>query len=91
MAHNKPLSEDTAMKYDDIYEEIGSFGLFQTYIFTLVSMFSFWSYQANASQFVLFPMEHSCQVPGLSYLSWQHQKYVAVPVDERGDYDRCHR
>ena len=79
------------MKFDDIYDKIGACGPFQIYAFILISMFAVWSYHGVAAPFVVFPMDHWCDVPGLEDLSWEQQRYVGIPLDDEGEYVKCHR
>jgi hypothetical protein len=79
------------IKFDDIFEVIGASGPFQVYEFSLISLFASWSYYATAAPFVVFPMDHWCKVPEFENLTWDQQRYVGIPEDADGEYEKCKR
>ena len=72
-----------------IFPCIGADGFFQFGVGILIAAMYFVS--QNPYNFVILEPLHWCNVPWLANFSHEQQKYIAIPYDEDGEYDKCHR
>ena len=79
------------MHFDDVFGVIGPLGAAQIFTFVLVSMTSFWSYHGVAAPYVVMQVDHWCHIPGISNLTFEKQKAIAIPKDDNGEYSQCER
>lgn len=77
------------MIFDDIFETVGAFGLFQLYAFLLIGTFSFWTNDANVAPFIVFQLNHWCHVPQLANQTDEQRRYIGIPLKEDGSYEQC--
>ena len=67
------------MRYDEVYKHIGDIGVFQTCIFVYVFLFALFFNDNSTYIFSGSTMPHWCMVPELDALSYERQRYIAVP------------
>src|SRR5688572_30503240 len=70
------------MKFEEIYDWIGTCGVYQVCIYVCLFTMNF---MMNDSLSLIFPiarMPHFCRVPELASLSHALQKYIAIPGGE---------
>ena len=81
-------------KFDDIFEYIGGFETFQFVCFALLGAISFLGLEAIWTDFTAYPQDHWCEVSELKHLSYDTQKYIAIPEDwdpklKKDRYSQC--
>lgn len=80
------------MKYDQLYDEIGQIGVYQWLIFACYFVITMFLVDAIHSIFIGGSMDHWCQVEELAGISYEIQKYVAIPFegdDNVTSYSSC--
>ena len=77
-------SERQKITFDDVYHIVGSFGIYQGALFFTAMIGSFWTIEAIFMNFVAYEPDHWCYVPQLANLSFQQQKYIAIPSASGG-------
>ena len=76
------------MKFDDLFQHFGDFGLYQALIFLLVR-FTWFFDDSTAYNYITYRVDYWCDIPALSNLSHANQSYIASPLDDDGEYDQC--
>lgn len=79
------------MTYDEVFNYTGQFGVFQICIYIMAI---FWGmmmgYDVNTTIFLGFSQPHWCEVTRLANISYDEQRYIAIPWDEsKDDFHRC--
>lgn len=72
------------MKFDDIYDYIGSFGAFQCCFYACIFAVNLLLNDPIILIFADARVPHFCRVPQLTNLSHSMQKYVAIPYVSQG-------
>lgn len=76
------------MEFDALFEYIGEVGPYQVYLFIVLVLPLIVS-GTFSTPFRIAYMDHWCQIPSLSDFPPEQQKYIAIPINENGVYDRC--
>ena len=77
------------MQYDDLYDLVGHFGLYQFCVFLCCCINVLYDNEAVTMVFVGGDMDHFCKVDRLSNLSYAQQRSIAIPVTSSGAYSEC--
>ncbi len=80
------------MKFDDVFDLIGQMGVFQVFVFILISISAFLSTETIYVNFTAYAMDHWCRISYLEHLPNDLQKYISIPTLTSGgkEYDQCH-
>lgn len=68
------------MKYDEVYEYVGQMGTYQRCVMAAMLGFTLFSLDSVTMIFVGADMDHFCRVEALTNLSYDRQKYIAIPA-----------
>ncbi|ELU15629.1 hypothetical protein CAPTEDRAFT_92879 [Capitella teleta] len=74
---------------DEVFELAGGMGLYQWGVFALVGILSVFSAEAISMNFIGGSQDHWCMIPALANISHEQQKFIAVPTDSDGAYEKC--
>lgn len=79
------------MGFDDVFTYIGGAGAYQTCLYLLLGLPSFFGgYQSMSMTFLGPEQDHWCQIERLQNFSHAQQKYIAIPYNEEsGEYEQC--
>ncbi|ELU09061.1 hypothetical protein CAPTEDRAFT_121679 [Capitella teleta] len=79
------------MDIEDIYDLVGNMGLYQWCAFFVIGCFAVFAVDSIAMNFVGAEPDHWCHVEELSNLSYDQQKYIAIPFTDDSDdeFQRC--
>ena len=80
------------MDYDDLLRDhVGEFGLYQRFIFVLVSLSGILTAYTNLGiVFIAAAPEHWCHVDELEYYSHDEQRSLAIPKEKDVDGDKVY-
>ena len=84
------------MYFDEIFEYIGHFGLYQILLILVLGIVSFIGGTQAVAMNVLAPnVDHWCQIPRLRNFTFDQQKYIAIPYEKtqtgQWRYSQCYR
>ena len=79
------------MKFEDVFEQTGEFGLYQWFAFICLAMFPFWHLDACFTPFIVMNVDHWCYIEELSNLTFHEQQNIGIPVKDNGEYENCQR
>ena len=77
------------IEFDNVFDEIGHFGLIQKFIYLFVGILCFISGAQNlASSFLAADIPHWCRITELQNYSFDEQRYISIPyIDDHEDED----
>ena len=79
------------MAFDDIFDFMSGAGWYQVSVYMLLGLPSFWGGVQSILMTFLGPdQDHWCYVESLQGYCNDWQRHVAIPLDDDGQYDRCH-
>ena len=79
------------MLYDELFKYIGSIGAYQSFVLIVCLQICMFSVEFMLMIFVTPHQDHWCYVRELQNLSHDQQKYIAIPIDDQGNYESCLR
>lgn len=79
------------MKFEELYDYMGQMGLYQLCATITLLFFCIFTVESITMNFVGAEMPHWCKVPELANLSYELQRYIAIPPDPEDPttYDQC--
>ena len=81
------------VRFEDVLQECGDFGLFQKTVMTLIMPFALLhAMQTAGSNFLVPHHEHWCKISALEHLPYHMQKDLAIPYnsdDSEDEYSSC--
>ena len=80
------------MDIEQVFTVVGEFGLFQTGAFILLAFTSFFGVDVIWANFIVYQVDHFCQVSSLKELPHSLQKEIAIPteiVSGSSQYSKC--
>ncbi len=76
--------------YEECLKSAGELGLYQTLFIMAILLYPFIHSMNNAIWNFTSPYQrHWCAISALKNYSYEEQKYIAIPYDQHGEYDKC--
>ena len=77
------------MLYDELFKYMGSIGAYQVFVLIACLQLCVFSVEFTFMIFITPKQDHWCYVKELQNFSFEQQKYIAIPMDDHGNYETC--